>query len=216
MFRRYGDDCIRRLPVALDECDKEANAWTSEMKFNGYRVHAERKDGQWLFWSRRWKKHPLGPKMLALAIAELEEWSKGREFGDGTMLDGEWLERRTEIAEGLIFWDVLLLNGEWQGDKPYRERMLALGGLTSLWNDGFRVEDLGSLKEPFFSVVQRNWSDHKAYYARATQIPWVEGLVLKRLDSKLIGSTKDRAINPSWIKVKYKGSSTGEKVGVQT
>lgn len=202
LMRRYCDDCFRRQPTALAECEAQPGQWRAELKQDGYRLHLEFAAEGLTAWSRRWKKHPVSKELLAM----VERLS----LPVGTILDGEWLARRTVGTEVMILWDVMVLGGEWLGTKTYAERLMIRDslGIPNVW-DRIKPEELLKQPEPVLTVTHHVEQGFEKYFEFSKTLPWAEGVVLKRLDSKLIGSAKERKENPGWIKVKWRCGSDG-------
>jgi ATP-dependent DNA ligase len=206
-MRRYCDDCVRRLPDSLPEFEKQEGKYSFEPKLNGYRLHLEFSEFGILPWSRKWKKHPISKEMAAILKEQLH-------FPNGTILDGEWMERRTKGPEAIVLWDTMFYSGEWVGDRSYRERMKLLEGVPNVWTEEF-VQNFESLPGPILTVIQRLSAGCVQAFEQSKKILWTEGLVIKELDSTLIGSIKERTTNFAWSKVKCRGGSDGQKEGVQ-
>jgi ATP-dependent DNA ligase len=116
---------------------------------------------------------------------------------DQIMLDGEWLARRTidEIPESLFVFDVLWLNGEWQGNVPCWTRHQELLKLT-----GSRI------------MPECVESGFRAFFESRTKIPWTEGIVLKHKSSKVKGDPDECIKNALWVKLKWRSGDTGREV----
>ncbi len=203
MFRRYCDDCVRRLPSCLDEFEKQEGKYVAEFKADGYRTHLEFTEHGIIPWSRKWKKHPISKEMATL-LKEIK-------FPNGTILDGEWLARRTDGPEAMILWDVMFLSGEWMGEQPYAERMKRLDSIPRL-----DALDLHLMTGPILTTTHRTYKCFSEAFEQSKSLPWTEGLVIKALDSTLVGSIKERTTNYAWTKCKWRGGSDGTKEGVQT
>jgi hypothetical protein len=206
MFRRYCDDCVRRLPNCLNEF--EEGKYSAEFKADGYRVHLEFTDHGIVPWSRKWKKHPISKEMATLLKEKLS-------FPRGTILDGEWLERRTVGPETIILWDAMFHAGEWLGGMTYAERMNFLDCVPNVWNDD-TLKNFSTLPGPILTVTHRTRKSFVEAFELSKSLPWTEGLVIKALDSTLVGSIKERTVNYAWTKCKWRGGSDGNKMGVQT
>ena len=204
MLRRYCDDCFRRKTDALAECD-QAGQYLAELKADGYRAHVEFTPDGPTVWSRRWKKHPVSTAMLALLEKTYHFVPKG------TIFDGEWLKIRTSGPETLMLWDVMFWKGKWIGTRPLIERRKFLIGTPNVW-EKHDPEDFESLEEPILTLAHSTSKDFEAYFKWSKRLPWTEGVVLKKMDSTLVGSIKDRTVNPAWIKVKWRDGCDGHTV----
>jgi ATP-dependent DNA ligase len=119
-----------------------------------------------------------------------------------TILDAEWIlpadmpvfdERLSVGPERLVLFDLLAEDGAWIGDQPAGERFKRLG---RFWKQrGKRMRRI-----EFVACTTRNY-EHAFLATR--EHPGAEGVVLKHVESKYIGSTESSAINPKWLKVKW-------------
>jgi ATP-dependent DNA ligase len=117
----------------------------------------------------------------------------------GTLLDAEWIARRpgardTACGEQLVIFDLLRIGeGEYFGESV-RGRWQGLQALAPL--------------APW--IVPATFGDYLGTFDRWQQeIPWAEGIVLKRLDSHYIGSARECALNPGWSRVKWRAGEDG-------
>ena len=207
-MRRFCDDCVRRLPSSLPEFEAQEGKFLAEPKGNGFRTHLEFTGDGILVWTRKWKKQPISKEMAALLKEKLD-------FPIGTILDGEWLERRTKGPEAIILWDAMLYAGIWMGTRPYSERMKLLKDVPNIWTEE-TLKNFQNLSGPILTVTHRIYKGFVEAFELTKSMPWTEGLVVKELSSTLIGSIKERTTNFAWSKCKWCGGSDGTKEGVQS
>lgn len=117
---------------------------------------------------------------------------------DKTMLEGEWMARRTidECPETMFLFDVLWYNDQWIGreDANYRFKML----------HELKVD--GPVKFPDFAR-----ENYQEFYNKQITIPWTEGIVLRHVTSTLIGDTVECKKNPLLIKCKWRRGPDGRE-----
>jgi ATP-dependent DNA ligase len=121
-----------------------------------------------------------------------------------TILDAEWLlpagtpvfEDRLSVGpERLILFDMLAADGAWIGELPAGERFKQL---TRFWKaHGKRMRRI--------QLVPCTTRDYDHAFAATRNHPGAEGVVLKHVESRYIGSTESSATNPKWLKVKWPG-----------
>jgi ATP-dependent DNA ligase len=159
------------------------NRVMAELKFKGDRlVLKHRDDGSFEFWNRH------GGKFRYKASEDLLKNLNSLSWKGECVLDGELLNNKTKlIKDHVVLWDVFLWAGESLSSKPFIERRAylerAFGGLkfdnlwiSALWKDGW--------KEIFDKETVRNE---------------VEGLVMKRMDAKLIlGRSSSPVVSYMW------------------
>jgi len=108
----------------------------------------------------------------------------------GLVLDAEYMGMRSGARrESVVLLDVLYLEGVWQGSKPWNERDAMLQSLP--------------VSAPI-QLVENFYTDFAETYAHQQQDSESEGLVIKRLKSKLIGGIDGCKRNPHWFKVRYR------------
>jgi hypothetical protein len=120
---------------------------------------------------------------------------------DNTMLDAEWVYRRTkDHPEGLWIHDILWLNDAWQGNKPCIERY-----------EKILLPILKNIKEPLHTPDQV-MKGFKEFFTKQKQIPWTEGIVIKEKGSLITGNLAECATIGSWLKLKWRSGSDGKKM----
>jgi hypothetical protein len=122
---------------------------------------------------------------------------------DNIAIDMEWVGPRNKDAlrerygkdyHGFRLFDIMYLNGRWLGDMPLSER----------WDMLVTIYELCRAKRPEAArriTLVRTWDgDWDKMFEETRKDPLLEGIVLKRSDSPLVGSSD----NPYWFKVKYR------------
>lgn len=196
--------------------DKFIGSWIGQQKLDGHRtLIVKDTTGQILSYggNKAWVR---GSNLYFLSRRDLvkggptkipvkEEIVKAIEaldLPDQSMLDGEWLARRTigEIPETLFLFDVMWYKDEWQGKYPLRDRLNILEKIVS-----------GKLNE-YIRIPESFTADFKTAFDSQKKISWTEGLVLKQLDSTIISDRKECVKNPSWVKVKWRSGHDGRDI----
>jgi hypothetical protein len=120
---------------------------------------------------------------------------------DNTMLDAEWVFRRTkDHPEGLWIHDILWLNDTWQGNKPCIERY-----------ENILLPLLHGMKEPLH-VPDLVMNGFKDFFMKQKLIPWTEGIVIKEKESLITGNITECAKIGSWLKLKWRSGHDGKKI----
>jgi hypothetical protein len=114
-------------------------------------------------------------------------------FPVGSLLDGEWVSRRPAAREEAL-WVFDLLE---HGDSDFRT--------TPALERFFELH--GRLAGEY--VTPAALADFGAFYDASTHRLDAEGIVLKRRDSTHIGSYTKCALNPAWMKCKWRGGEDG-------
>jgi hypothetical protein len=136
-------------------------------------------------------------------VEEVLAFLKENDIPPNTRLDSEWLARRTEGPERIYIFGIQYLAGEWLGRdiedlrwtivETYKYRQPHVH-LAEFARDNF-VE--------FFEKI-RSINEHLPEGKQP-----VEGIVLKRIDSKLSGNVKVGKKNQGWFKVKWRDGASG-------
>lgn len=203
---------------ALEEMDiKERGKYIATQKLDGWRllivkdsIHkivksfkgstnwARGKNKDLFFLSRR-GTNKGGPTNISVCEEIVEQVEK-IDLTDQSMLDSEWLERRTKddgIHECVFLLDYMWKSDDWLGNDPHQVRVDLLGKIP-IDNDWIR--------RPEF--VTENYVD---FYEKQKALSWTEGIVLKHVNSTIIGDDIECKKNPLWIKVRYRAGDTGRE-----
>jgi ATP-dependent DNA ligase len=161
--------------------------YIAELKLDGWRCVIERTAGGLSFTSRHNKPIPLTAELEA----ELEEMLF--HMPAGTILDAEWLARRPSCrSESLWLFDIMQL------------------GSLALWNQT-TAERLSMLQAiaPAGLIAPHTNGDYAAFFDAMSERADAEGIVLKRRDATYIGSYRESANNPGWLKCKWRAGEDG-------
>lgn len=187
MLSRWPDAPILSTPAIF--ATLEPGNWLAEEKLDGWRTIVHRTPRGFTFTTRHNKVCPLSRELSAQLEQALSH------LPVGSMLDSEWLCRRAGLGnEKLVFFDMLSLGSQWQGGN---------GALA-------RFELLKTLV-PSELIVGHTLTDYAAFFERTKLDPLTEGVVLKRCDSRYIGSTRGSVDNPGWVKVRYRAGAAGDR-----
>ena len=211
----YPNQPVEVFPDSLDDLDDGTSF--AQSKVDGYRCLLMRDpshniiksyDGSeswdmgdgYFFLSRR-GVNKGGPTRLDVSEEIIQEV---RELGlpINTMIDAEWLERRTKkdgIGECLYAHDILWLEDHWLGQIDCWKRFNTLTCLFS---------SLGSVVK----VVDHVEKGFRKFFEQQKQTPWCEGIVIKDKNHKIKGSRKECQKNGLWQKIKWRGGSSGRKL----
>ena len=168
--------------------------WLCQFKWDGWRTVVTLDDGGRLsFTSRDNKPIPISSS-LSQRVAESFLRSN---VPQGTTLDAEWTGRRAGLGEGLVFFDAIRLGGLdlYQWSAEHRFQALSELGLNTV--DGV-------------STVETTTSGYAEMFERSKSLPHTEGVVLKRLASRLVWSIRSCQDHPEWLKVKWRDGEDGQ------
>lgn len=132
--------------------------------------------------------------------SELAEALSKLNVPPNSMLDSEWMARRPgHVGKELIYlFGVLYWNGEWMGQHSERER----------WE---LVKNLQVVADPL-RLPAYTTTGYEAFYESTKNDPTAEGIVLKDLDSKLLGNLRECKDNPLWYKLKWRGGPSNNTI----
>lgn len=204
------------FPSSLSALDNETSY--AEQKVDGWRTFVVKdtshefpklwggdpywvRDGDLYFLSRRDKKKG-GPVSFEVCDGIVES-VKNLDLPDQTMLDSEWLSRRTKddnIGECLFVFDCLWFEDQWLGDSySWDRRELVSKFLGSKCNQYLRTPE----------YVLNNFQD---FFDQQKSLSWTEGLVIKDLDATIVGDPNGCQKNAAYIKIKWRGGHDGREV----
>jgi ATP-dependent DNA ligase len=120
---------------------------------------------------------------------------------DQTVLDSEWMKRRTigEIDESVFIFDVLWLDDIWNGKIPYCQRLETIDSIIN--KDGSRVR--------LPQVAHENYTD---FYEAHKKIPYTEGMVLRHKFSTVSGNRMHCIKSNALLKMKWRSGADGREV----
>jgi len=155
----------------FEELNKDPR-FKAELKYNGDRLILYSMGGkEFEFWNRhgsRFRKYTPSP----ILIRHLKEfkWPKGLSVCDGELLHF----KITSIKHHVILFDTFVRDGESLKSKPFSERRQVLEEIVN----GKVLED---------AVPSQQWTTgFREVYNENIKREEIEGLVMKRLDAKLI------------------------------
>jgi ATP-dependent DNA ligase len=184
MFR-YPDKPIHQ--IARERLDDVPGDYFAQLKMDGWRCVVEVATNGLVFTSRHNKPIPISRELSNEVAAML------RMLPVGTVLDGEWVARRPACRdEALWLFDMMQhgSTGLWQVPAIERVRTLHKYVPSDIIAPGVDRE----YGEFFDNMIERVDA---------------EGVVLKRCDSRYIGSFKSSALNPAWLKCKWRAGEDG-------
>jgi ATP-dependent DNA ligase len=104
---------------------------------------------------------------------------------------------RPTMGHELWIFDLLYMGGKWQGSRPYEERLANL-------KDMFKKASAGSAGHPRVILIEHRREQFAEFFKEQTANPLSEGLVLRRVNSKLLGDLKGPKKNTGMRKAKYR------------
>lgn len=170
----------------------EGKNYIAESKYDGFRAVVMIDSKEILVYSRHFKPIKVNPKILKMV--------KNLGLPSGTAIDAEWMGRRTIHPECLYLLDMLYYDWQWQGNKILSERLKFFNEL----NFSDLIMRPRSVSSNFLEFFESQIGNPKTSET--------EGVVLKSLDSKLIGNPKSSHDNPMWCKVKWRGGPDGKQI----
>ena len=201
---RWPDDPNRISFERLQEIQEEygPGAFIAQPKWDGWRRPAYFYPNGWKFYAKRGD----GGEAKRQPPSDLVEEFKAMNWPKGIALDMEWIGPRcvSELHErygvkgynGFHIFDILYIEGEWVGTMPFLERLKNLATIFALATKGEANERI--------QIVPHTDSEMVAMFQGAVQDPLLEGIVLRRARSKLVGHPTKASKNPQMMKVKYR------------
>jgi hypothetical protein len=202
--------------IARYEAEKQ---WWVEAKLDGWRCYIARdrsnrfgseylrgvipgsgRDNSLYFFSRR-DSGKGGPTPIPVKI-QIVETVESWDLPDLSMLDSEWMARRTvgECPEKVFVFDTLWLADEWQGEVPYADRTTRLHF------------NYASKTNEHVDMPEQAKNGFAEFFAKMQTIPWTEGMVLKDVRGKIKGDIKGCIVNPLLVKIKWRSGSSGREI----
>ena len=206
MILRYPNKPSELFPESLPDLD-DGNRF-ADQKLDGWRCFLTKNTAKTLPWSQednltfvsRRDKDKGGPVHLDVSD-KIREATEALNLPDQTMLDCEWLSRRTKddgIPECLYIFDILWLEDKWMGGEDCWDRRQKLMELVKP-NDTLRIPEF----------VETGFEQ---FFNRQKEIPWTEGVVIKDKDCKISSSVQGCKKTALWIKVKWRSGHDVRKV----
>lgn len=195
-MNRYPDNPKRVSLDFLRTLDSEpAGTWLAQPKLDGWRKIADSTSGEWHYGA----KHTKGDAAKPLP-PELRKEFESLSWPKGIVLDCEWVGCRVveHVKEHCLHvFDILMHENDWLGNMGFWERYKLLAHIfakASLYIPGPYVHLVPCWPNP--GLMDR--------FMEQLQDPLSEGLVVRHKDSGLVGSFSAPAVNPQWVKVKYR------------
>lgn len=220
MVIRFGDKPLEMFKQVFPKFDAELNVHDCTSKVDGWRTWvikdkehtivksypngntnwARGKNKDLFFLSRRGFDKG-GPTNIPVK-EEIVETVDNFDLPNLSMLDSEWLDRRTigEIPESLFLLDVLWYQDEWIGGKIWLERKPLLFTFQDKVNNHVRF--------PLRPKEGQKFSD---FFEEMKSIPWTEGIVLRHNNNTQIGDRTECKKNATLIKIKWRSGSSGRE-----
>jgi hypothetical protein len=187
----------------LERLDKDfAGTWFAQPKYNGFRRVAWLAGDVWTWQA----KHTAGPAAKELPDDLLADWTEFTKplCGYGPVgIDMEFMGPRGQHPPGLCIFDLLMWGGKWLGGTKFVDRYAAL---SRVYVDLLQTAKNGRRDELFSRIeLLPCWSNPGLPVRFVEQLtdPRSEGLVIRRHDSGLIGSSSRPTNNPLWFKLKH-------------
>lgn len=214
MIFRYSDKPNAMYPQAFPMLEKQ-KCYIATQKLDGWRTFIIRdtigkvtkfahpswamgEDKSLFFVSRR-GKDAGGPTQIPVS-AEIVKAVQELDLPDQTMLDAEWLKRRTmgEVPECIYLLGVLWWDNAWKGGMYEKDRHVELEKVTV---------NGGPIRKPEVATCE-----YEEFFNAQKEFPWTEGIVLKHELSKVAGDRGDCKKNKMWIKIKWRDGQDGRTV----
>lgn len=186
--------------IRRDQLDElEGHGYMATLKQDGWRCLVRFDDrGVISYTSRENKPLPVSATMRA----SFEPWLHSQTLpAGGGLFDGEWNSRRPGArCEHLWLFDLLEWNGRDIRNQPTMVRWNALLGAVPRDTSRFVVP---MVTDRFGEFYDKHATNDDAQSLGA------EGIVLKHRDSRHVGSVRQCALNPQWIKCKWRSGEDG-------
>jgi ATP-dependent DNA ligase len=188
----------------LPEFDADNNC-IATVKYDGWRCIIDW-DGQDVgFFSRR-TPDKGGPTILPVCESlksEVLEWLQDNQVPPLTRFDSEWIARRTEGPERIRIFGIQYYDGKWIGRDSEDVRFTLIETMRYNQPHVLLVEYARENYTEFFKAIEQKYGSLPEKQQRA------EGIVLKHVNSKLLGNIKVGKKNPQWYKIKWRDGASG-------
>ena len=200
MLTRYPDKPLASSAAVLPSL--RDGEWLAQFKYDGWRVWVEVGDdagggSDWRYTTRHGRPCPVSPG-LRREVARLFAVAPAGPPAAGTIFDGEWMARRAGHARG--------------EERVWLFDLLRVGPLAWRLGSG-AMERFDALRAtaPAGLIVPHAVGGYEAFFASSKLDPCAEGVVLKGVDSRYVGSARACRVNPAWLKVKWRDGAGGNK-----
>ena len=192
---RFPDKPVDSAPAILTTLAE--GEWLAQLKIDGWRCLIEwEPDGAGLTLTSRHQEPIPASADLRRELTCLLEPQRAP-----LLIDAEWTGRRDRQPEGLVLFDLLGLEDEWLGGEGALARFHELRMLGS---------ELGIGEGGRIRAVAWTLRDYPAFFEYSRTVPGVEGIVLKRCNSRYVGSVRRSVDNPAWLKVRHRAGEAGQ------
>jgi len=184
---RYPDKPVGNMARAgLDEL--RDGDWLAQLKMDGWRcVITKDEHGRITCMSRHREPLPIPQNEIDKLAQDLDKLPKN------SVLDGEWMGRRSKSQEPFWLFDALQIAGGplYQFEVTKRVKVLAVWVPSSI-------------------IVPTTTGGYGQFFDWYASRPDAEGIVLKAVNSTYIGSVRGKsADNPSWTRCKWRLGEDG-------
>lgn len=201
---RCPDKPLRTAQTTLPGFDREGG-YIATYKYDGWRCIIDWDGENVGFFSRRDVQAggPTRHNVCETLVEEVKSFLKDNDVPPNTRLDSEWVAKRTEGPEEIFIFGIQYLAGEWLGRDIEDLR----------WT----IVETYKYNQPHVRLAEFTRENYTEFFerikARNEDLPEgkqrVEGIVLKRDDSKLSGNLKVGKKNPGWFKIKWRDGASG-------
>ncbi|MHA2066678.1 MAG: ATP-dependent DNA ligase [Candidatus Thorarchaeota archaeon] len=202
---RCPDKPHRTSQDSLVEFDQE-DCYIATVKYDGWRCIIDWDGENVGFFSRRDidSGGPTRHKVCDELVGAVKAFLLENEVPADTRLDSEWLARRTTGPEQIFIFGVQYWGGQWLGRELETVRWELIAGLKYNQQHVNLAENTRHNYSEFFQRVMEEDTQH-------SEKNWkVEGIVLKHVNSKLLGNLKTSKKNSRWYKVKWRDGASGK------
>lgn len=201
---RCPDKPLRISQDSLPGFDQEGG-YIGTYKYDGWRCIIDWDGEDVGFFSRRDVDSggPTQHKVCESLVAEVRKFLIDNGVPPNTRLDAEWLARRTEGPEVIYIFGIQYLNGEWLG-RDIEDLRWTIVETYKYDQPHVRLADF--TRENFTEFFEKIRAKNEGLPEGKQP---VEGIVLKRVDSKLLGNTKVCKLNQGWFKIKWRDGASG-------
>jgi ATP-dependent DNA ligase len=162
----------------------------AELKYNGNNLVLHRfEDGRFEFWNRHGSKFNYEPSKEVLSDLQNMSWA------GYCVVNGELRHNKVKgVRHHIVLWDMFISNG------------LSLKELSFIKRRHF-LENLFRVSQEAVTLTEFYLSDFKKIFDLYTKLPEIEGLVMKKLNSKLeLGYTSSPTVKYMFKVRKANGS----------
>lgn len=168
----------------FSKLDRDPNV-VAEMKYNDSRLVLKRSpQGEFEFWNRYGARFNYSPSENLLANLKRLNW-KGH-----CVLDGGLLHTKVKsVKHHVVLWDVIVWDGEEVIKKPFSERRVILE----------KVFEVSKLFDNNLLLSPQWKTEFRKLYHEVIKADYIEGLVMKRLDARMVlGKTSSPVVATMW------------------